>query len=155
MGYSEEGQKHYNLKRLWGKQREVIRLVSSGLYNVNEVASIVGLSPRTVSNIINSPLGKSHMEILQGAKDSTAIDVANQIDALTPIALAIQTDIMLNDETDPKLRASIADKLLDRGGHVPVNKNLNVNVNRGLTDDDLAAIKKRAKELRGVEVEPE
>jgi len=155
MPYQEEGNERYDIKRLWGQQKEILRLVASGLYKNKEIADMVGVTPQTVSNIINSALGKQTLDMLNGAADAEMVDLMVKIRALAPIALTIQEEILMDDDTPKRLKKDIADKLLDRAGYAPVTKNLNMNLNAGLKREDIEAIKKRAKELQEIEVAQE
>jgi len=134
------------IQRLWGKQKEIIRLSASGLYTNKEIAEIVGVTPQTVSNIINSELGQSQIEILQGMRDAEAVDVSIMIKKLAPIALSIQQELMLSPDEKSELKSRIADSILDRAGHVPISKGVQLTV--GLTSKDIAEIKARAEELQ-------
>jgi len=155
MPWKEEGNERYDIKRLWGQQKEILRLVASGLYNNKQVAEMVGVTPQTVSNIINSALGKQTLEMLEGAADSEAVDLMIKLRALAPIALSVQEEIMMDDETPKRLKNDVANKMLDRAGYAPINKNLNMNLNAGLKREDIEAIKQRARELQEVEMAQE
>ncbi len=155
MPFTGEGNKCYDIQRLWGQSKEILRLVVSGLYNNIEVAELVGCTPQTVSNIINSALGKQTLEIMEGAADSETVDLMVKIRAFAPIAFAVQEEMMLDEATPKGLKNKVADKVLDRAGYTPISKNLNLNANVGLTGDDLEAIKKRARELNEVKVNRE
>ena len=139
----------HEIKRLWGKQKEILRLVASGLYTNKEIAALVNVDPNTVSRIIHSDLGKHTLEMLQGTADVEAIDLMKRIKVLSHIAISVQEDLLMQEGTDAALKNKIADKMLDRAGYTPISKNLNMNVNKGLTAEDLERIKLRAAELRG------
>lgn len=153
MPYKEEGNERYDIKRLWGQQKEMLRLVAAGLYTNKQIAEIVGVTPQTVSNIINSALGKQTLEILEGAADSEMVDLMVKIRSLAPIALSVQEEIMLDEDTSKRLKVDVANKMLDRAGYVPISKNMNLNLNAGLKREDIDAIKKRAKELQEVQAQ--
>jgi hypothetical protein len=155
MPYKEEGNKNYDVKRLWGQQKEILRLVASGLYTNKVVAEMLGITPQTVSNIINSELGKQTLAMLEGAADSDTVDLMVRIRALSPIALGLQEEMLLEEGTPQRLKNDIANKVLDRAGYAPVTKSMNLNLNAGLNKDEIDAIKKRAKELQKVEVAKE
>ena len=152
MPFLEEGNKNYDIKRLWGQQKEILRMVASGLYNNKQIAEMVGVTPQTVSNIINSSLGKQTLEVLQGAADAETVDLMVKLRALAPIALSVQEEVMLGEDTPQRLKVDVANKMLDRAGYAPITKNMNLNLNAGLTKDDIASIKARAKELEEVEL---
>ena len=155
MPYTPEGNKSYDIQRLWGQQKEILRLVSSGLYNNKDIAEMVGVTPQTISNIINSALGKQTLEILQGAADADTVDLMVKIRSLAPIALAVQEEILMDEETGSAMKNKISDKLLDRAGYTPISKNMNLNLSAGLTGEDIEAIKKRAEELQEVKINRE
>ena len=119
------------------------------------MAELVGCTPQTISNIINSALGKQTLEIIQGAADADTVDLMVKIRALAPIAMAVQEEIMLDEATSKGLKNKVADKVLDRAGYTPISKNLNLNLNAGLTGEDIEAIKKRAAELNEVKINRE
>ena len=149
MPYKETGNENYDPKRLWAKHKEILRLRGSGLYNVKEIAELTGVTHVTVSKIINSALGKQTLAMLESAADEQAVDLMIQIRSLAPIALAVQQEMLLDEESTPKrLKNDIANKMLDRAGYTPVTKNVNANINVGLTKDELENIKKRARTLR-------
>jgi len=140
----------YVIKRLWGQQKEILRLVASGLYNNKTIAELLGVTPQTISNIINSAIGKQTIDMLQGTADLDSIDLLARLKSLSHIALTVQEDMLLDEATNPGLRNKVADKILDRSGYTPITKNLNMNVNAGLDADDMKKIKERANELRGI-----
>ena len=144
-----------DLKRIWGQQKEVLRLSASGLYNTLEIAEIVNLSRSAVSRILNCTLGKQTLDMLQGAADAETMNLMVNIKSLAPIALAIQSEMMMDEERPDKLRVHLTDKILDRAGYSPINKNLNLNMNAGLTKDELDEIKVRARELKTLNQEIE
>jgi len=155
MPYKPEGNESYDIKRLWGQQKEILRLVASGLYTNKEVGDLVGVTPQTVSNIINSALGKQAMEILQGAADAELVDLNVKFKYLAHLAVGVQENILLDEGTSKELQNKISDKFLDRAGYTPVAKNLNMNLNAGLDKDDIDEIKKRAEDLNRIKVERE
>ena len=150
-----ETERSYSIQKLWGRSKEILRLFASGVYSQVEIAKILGISAQTVNNIVNSALGKQSLEILEGAADAEAIDLVARYKALAPIALSLQTEMMMGTDTTQALKNAIADKIQDRAGYMPVSKNLNVNVNAGLSKEDIAEIKNRAREIMLVREEEE
>lgn len=149
MAVAKKGEKSYSIQKLWSRQKEIIRLVASGLHTQREVAEILGIAESTVSNIVTSALGRQTLDMLEGAADAETVDLMVKIRALAPIALSVQEEMLLDAGTPQRLKNDISNKVLDRAGYVPVNKNLNMNVNRGLTQEDIDSIKRRAKQLSG------
>jgi hypothetical protein len=87
--------------------------------------------------------------MLRGAADAETIDLMVRVRAIAPLALQVQQDLLLAEEgVSDSLRNKVADKLLDRAMGKPVQRTANLNVNYGLTDDDISEIKRRAKELK-------
>lgn len=148
MPYTGKDNKNYNIARLWGRHKNMLSLFSTGLYTIKEIAKQLGVSPQSVSHIVNSELGKQHLAMLNGAADSETMDLMVRIKAMAPIALAVQEELLLSEESTGDLKHKIADKMLDRAGYAPITKNLNVNVSAGLKKEDLDLIKKRAMEIK-------
>ena len=147
MPYVETGNKNYEIQRLGGRHKKMLNMHAAGISR-KEIAAELGVSTQTISHIINSELGKQHLDMLTGAADSEALDLMISIRAFAPVALSIQQELALDDGTTSELKNKIADKMLDRAGYVPIQKNLNMNVNTGLKKEDLDLIKKRALEIK-------
>lgn len=145
-------ERSYSITKLWSRHKEIIRLVSSGLYTQNEVAKITGNSIQTISNVMNCALGKQARDILEGVADAEAVDLMARYKVLAPLALAIQQEMLIEESTTKNLKNDIANKIQDRAGYVPVTKNISVNVNRALTREDIESIKSRARELKEMQV---
>ncbi len=151
MPYNEEGNQTYDIKRLWGRHKEMLRLHASGLFTIKEIAEELGVSKQTVSHIINSELGKQQLAILEGAADSDAVDLMVSVRSFAPVALAIQQEIALDEDgTTKELRNKICDKFVDRVVGTPMSKNINLNVSAGLKKEDLDEIKQRAMEIKNL-----
>lgn len=148
MPFTGKENKNYNIARLWGRHKEMLRLQASGLFTIKQIAEELGVSKQTVSHIINSELGKQQLAMLEGAADSDAVDLMVSIRTFAPVALAIQQELALDESTTNELKNKICDKYVDRVIGTPISKNVNVNVNAGLTKEDLGQIKRRALEIK-------
>lgn len=151
MEASVEKKRSYSIQKLWGRNKEIVRLFASGVYTQVEISKILGVCTQTVNNVLNSALGKQALDILEGVADAEAIDLVAHYKAIAPVALALQTNMMMDETTANTLKNAIADKIQDRAGYMPVNRNLNVNLQGELTKDDVAKIKDRAAELQALQ----
>jgi len=105
----------------------------------------MNLHEGTVSRILGLPMVKEEVRWLNGAADADVADVRERIRQLTPEALEVLETLMRDESTEPRLRSSIADKILDRSGHT-VDKNININDNTNKIDADyMDVIKDRAR----------
>lgn len=150
MPYDEEGNKNYEIQRLWGSHKSMIRMHASGLYTRKEIAEALGVTPQTISHVINSELGKQMLSMLEGAADSESVDLMVSIRSFAPVAVAIQQEIALDESTTSELKNKICDKMVDRVVGTPMSKNLNMNVSAGLKKEDLDLIKQRAIEIKNL-----
>lgn len=141
----------FQYKELWSRQKEILRLFASGLYTQRQIAKMLNVSAQTINNIVCSTLGKQTLEMLEGAADYNAVDLLAKMKALAPIALAVQENLMLSESTRPRLQNDIANKMLDRAGYAAPTRNINFNVNAGLSFEELEAIKSRAQEIENVQ----
>jgi predicted transcriptional regulator len=149
----EDNVRSFEPKRLWGKQKEILRLTSSGLYTRKEIAELLGVTPQTVTNIVRSELGRSVLEMMEGAADQEVVTTVARLRALAPIAAAVQEELMMDDNTSNALKNSIANKVLDRTLGTPIARSMSVSVNAGLTMEDLNKIKQRAREIEKIHEE--
>lgn len=62
-----------------------------------EIAQQMGVCTVTVSNTINSTLGKEKMAIMRGARDADTIDVAKRMQEIIPKALAVYEKILTEE----------------------------------------------------------
>lgn len=130
--------KAYSLKRLWGNQEEICRLFALGTKR-QILAEKFGVTPQTISNIVNSDLGRRKIAVLQGKNDIEATDVQSRIRALQPVALETFEELLLDSNSSPKLQKEIASEILRMGGNGPVTKNQTTTTFQ-LSDEDLEQI---------------
>jgi len=104
------GNQHYGIKELWNHHHEISRLLLLG-YNNKKIASALGLTPQTISNVRNSPQMKRKLFLMSSARDNDAIEVADRIKALAPKAVRVFEEVM---ETALEDDAFVTDKDLRR-----------------------------------------
>lgn len=138
-----DGPRQYQPKQISERHRNILRLYALG-YAIKEIAERLSCTPATVSNVVNSNLGRLHTEILRKGIDEAAMEAAKRVRALAPAALSVIEEI-LEDETVPSaVRLRAAQDALDRAGFGAVKKMDVHTTSLSLTPDDLAAIKAQA-----------
>jgi len=143
----DDKRKTYQIKQLWNLSNEILRLSVLGLKG-KRIAEYLGCTPETVSNTINSDLGKAKLLTMRGARDAETIDVATEIKKMVPKALDTYEEILKADDEriSFSLRKVTADKVVELGGYEPPKKHL-----VGHFDiDEIEALKVRGKELAKV-----
>lgn len=104
--------KTYDIKSLWEKNHEILRLKFLGWKN-HEIAGRLGLTEATVSNTVNSSLGKKKMGMLQDARDADTVDISKKLADLAPAAVAVYEDILAEESAATlHLKKSTADTIL-------------------------------------------
>lgn len=140
--------KTYNAKQMWQRSHEVCNLSAQGWKNV-DIAKIMNLTPETVSNIVNSDLGKLKISQLRGLRDEEAKKVNERIRIMTDKALNVYDDILDADPESLSLKDKgiFAKSFLDSmsGLRVPVRLE-NLNLNATLSAEKIELIKNRGKE---------
>jgi predicted transcriptional regulator len=147
------GSRRYVITELRARHQEIVRLLALGTPSV-DVAEALGITPTTVSNVANSPVGKSRIAELQGERDESIKDVRNQIRELAPRAIALYEQILEadgeegRDLLDMSLRKQVADQILDRGG-IPreTSAKVEASISHHITEDSIEVIKARAIEI--------
>src|SRR5215510_336005 len=139
----------YNIKKLWQLHANITQQVSLGKTNV-EIAEQLDITPQTVSNVRNSPIGKEKVEILTAAMDAETVDIGRRIREFAPKALEYLERIIEGREPGASvaLRAKYAAQHLGRAGYGEITKVHSLNAT--VTKDDIEAIKQRALAARNV-----
>lgn len=137
--------RRYNIKTVWEKHREISRQVILGRSN-KEIASDLGITPQTVSNVRNSPLARAELEKLGEARDMDAKSIAQRIEEFAPVALELLENIVKGQVPGASiaLRAKVAGDQLGRAGHGEVKRIQSLHAH--LSRSDIEKIKARAVE---------
>jgi predicted transcriptional regulator len=89
--------KAYNIKQLWQTSHEIVNLAAKG-YKQTEIAEILNITPQTVSNTLNSDLGKYKLSEIRQERDAEAKKTCEKIRVLTNKALEVYHTIF-DDES--------------------------------------------------------
>ena len=81
MGRLPSNHRKYQISILQNSHREIIRQTALGRKRP-DVAAELGVSTATVSNVVNSELGRAQMEAIQGGRDESTTDIAKKIQDL-------------------------------------------------------------------------
>ena len=139
-----ETHKQYQIEQMWDIHHEICRLLLIGMKPV-DVARHLGISPVTVSYVRRSDIVKRQMQQLAAVRDIDAIDVAVEIKNLAPRAVRVLDELL--DSELPGIKYKAAADVLDRAGHAAVKTLRTENIHAHFTSDEIADIKKRAKEV--------
>ena len=142
-----EVSKSYDLKRLFGRHRQICRLHVLGGMDGQGIAQLMGVTPQTVYNVLGSELGVKLCEELSNGLDDEMREVQQRLQELSPIALDIVEETMLDEETPLPLKVKVADSILNRAGHNPAVKIEQRSTSLKIDADFIKEIKQRASEL--------
>jgi DNA-binding CsgD family transcriptional regulator len=137
-----EGRKTYNIQQLWQRTHEIIALTLLGMKEV-EVAKSLNIHPQTVSNTINSDLGRKKLSEMREERDKDFTKVAEETAKLFPIAMKTYERILEGEEKS-KLQKETADTIvMDIGGFRAPTKVQGEHVHAYLDRDAIEEFKKR------------
>lgn len=145
-----------DIKQFYSRQHEIINLDSLG-YKGTEIASMLGISPVTVSNALNSTLGKEVKSDVRKSRDEEYDELRDEVMELTRTSLKVYEEIMNADDESRKLKKETADTIvLELSGlRAPTQidtRNLNMNLSSDEIDDfkqrGIAAAKARGKVVK-------
>ena len=136
----------YNIKALWGRHKEIIRLNALGKYSNVEIAAMLGISRQTVHNALQSELGVEARNELQERMDSDVVQIQKRLQELTPDAVNAYSEILRGEGIPLTLKKVTADAVFDRAGHPKVTKETNV-TEIGIFEVNLNDLKARASEF--------
>lgn len=105
-------ERSFDIKQLWQRNHEIIRLAFLG-WKHKDIATHLGITPTTVSNTVNSTLGKDKLNLMTGTRDAEILDVMKEIQTMVPKALKVYDQILEEDSSAPwSLKKSTADTVL-------------------------------------------
>jgi DNA-binding CsgD family transcriptional regulator len=145
---NEERAKVGDVRTLQARHYQVIRMHVDGMKNV-DIAEQLGITPMSVSQIINSDLSREHIAKLTAAADKTAVVSHLEFQAAAVEANKYLRGIIRGEEEAPvNTRVQVCQNYLDRAGYAPIAKS-QVAVAHGHFDpDDLKALKERAERAK-------
>jgi len=120
----------YEVKELRTRHFEIIRRALLG-QTYKDIAQDLGITPKNVSDVLNSELAKEQMELLQLSRNDATSDVQGQIAEVSPTALSILRAVIERTEemisADPTYiptphATKIAMDNLDRAGYGAVKR---------------------------------
>lgn len=106
---TERSQTH-DIKQLWQRSHEIIGLALQG-HKYTDIAKILNISPVTVSNTLNSTLGKGKLSNMRGERDEHYKRVSEEIKKLTIKALDTYHKIFDSPNVDVEMKKETADTI--------------------------------------------
>ena len=142
-----EERKTFEVSEMWEMHHEIVRLLVLGMSN-QDICKILGVSQPMVSYTRNSKVVKDKLAIMRAARDADTIDVAKDIQAKAPKALALLYDIIEDhgETYGMPLAAKTAESWLDRAGHGAVKSVQFAGMVAHLTAEEIANLKQSAKD---------
>lgn len=140
-----EERKTYDIKQLWQRHHEIVNLAARG-FKQTEIAEILNINPQTVSNTLNSQLGKEKLADIRLERDQEAKKISEKVRVLTNKALQVYHEIFDNENGTATLkeRKDVADTvLLELSGLRVPTKIQAQSVHTVLTPEELNEFKRR------------
>ena len=134
----------YQVQKLWNIHHEILRLLLLGRTQ-KEIADELGVTTVMVSYTANSELVKRQLDIMRGARDAQALDLAVEIKRFAPEAFETLQYVMRNTDNE-KNKIAIAMDSLDRAGYMPPKVIEGRFVHAHFTAEEIEDMKKRVKE---------
>lgn len=110
------------LKSLKAHHRNIVQMSFNG-YSAKEIAEKLDISTITVSNVLNSPLGKAYQDGLMDKMKDVTIDVRKELVSMNKAALAALNRLMDPTNKMPgAVQLGAAKDVLDRSGYKAPDK---------------------------------
>ena len=133
----------HDIQSLWQRQHEIINLALQGLKQ-SEIANMLDISPVTVSNSLNSTLGREKLSKMREVRDGEAVKVSEEVARLSMKALEVYEEIFDSETISHNLKKSAADTvLMDLAGHRAPTKIDARSVHMTATPKELEEFKRR------------
>lgn len=138
-----EERKTHDIKQLWQRSHEILGLALQGLKQT-EIAKVLNITPQTVSNCLNSELGRQKLSHLRGERDDEYKKINERVMKLVHKSLDTYEQIFVKGDVDMELKKKTADTItLDLAGMRAPTKVESKNLNVHATTEDIEAFKKR------------
>lgn len=144
---SAPGTRRHEIKKLWSRSHEIINLDSLG-YRHSEIAKMLDIKPQTVSNTLNSQLGREVCAEVRKTRDEEYETLRDDALELTKKAMKVYHEIF--DEPDVtgrvplKMKKETADTVvLELSGLRAPTQIQSQSMNMTLTPEDIEAFKQR------------
>lgn len=111
----------YEPKQLNPLHHEILRRALLGDSH-KDIATALDCTVATVSNAVNSGLGRDKLQTMTAVADINSVELAQQIRETAPKALAIIQEILDSDTANYATKFRAATDILDRAGHGAVKK---------------------------------
>lgn len=141
----------YELQKLRAHHEQIIRLyVASGRkITYSEIADVVDCTEQMVYYTLNSDLAKKKINTLQRAADDAALDAMEKLHELAGYSVHKLEEILFDPNTSEKLRARVAQDILDRTGNKKPERHEHAHGH--FTKEDVEEMKQRARKTGNVE----
>lgn len=135
--------KVYDIKKLWQRSHEILGMALRGMKNV-EIAQVLNITPQTVSNTLNSSLGREKLSYMRYKRDKEFMEIDEKITALAHQSLDVYNEILERDGVELGLKKDTADTiLLELKGLRAPAKTESANITMYATPEEIADFKKR------------
>lgn len=136
----------YQITDLWERHHAILRMLALGA-TPKQIAETLGCTVATVGNVQHGELGKRQLAVLSGAADKVTVDILEDIRRLAPVAVAKLEEILIDDNSEKKLVASVAHDILDRAGYAAPKVIQGNFTHAHLTKEDIEELKARAQAI--------
>lgn len=110
------------------KDKSFIKLYRQSGGNVEKIANELHLSERQVYNIMNKSVVKERLM-------KSVYETRQKIEAAAPLLVEKALEMVYNEDTSEKVRATLINSLLDRAGVIAPRENLvQININTEISD---------------------
>lgn len=131
------------LQVLKNNHREIARMTFEGSKPA-EIAEALGMSVSRVRVVVTDPLFKSHLAKLSDSADCSTIAIRKKLSLLSVKAVETIDDLLSSNDVPASTQLRAAEAVLNRTGHSTQVDHKHVHAH--ITTDDLAELKKRAKD---------
>ena len=138
----EGERKTYDIKQLWQRNHEILRMALIGM-KPKDIAERLDITTQTVSNTLNSELGRQKLSFLRQKRDETVIEISEEVSRLLPKAIKIYEDIMDGSVTSKLMKETADTLVMDIAGHRAPTKVQSESAHLHMTPKDLEELKQR------------
>ena len=146
--------KRYAISYMWDIHHEIIRLAATGM-RPNEIAETLNCSTVMVTYTLNSPIAAAKLAVLRQDRDTAVVSIVDRLKNSASEAAKYLESVAEGriPEAHPALRVKACTEILDRAGYSKVQRNVSLNLDGKLTDDEISNIVTRATQNSSIVVQ--
>ena len=136
----------YTAKKVNDRYAEIVRLKILGMKNA-DIARLLNCSNQNVHDVLQMPVVREQLAMLQENRNKKTITIMDTFKEQAGANVDVLIELRDDDNMDPRVRASIAQDMLDRAGYGKVQMKQVTHEHKGQISSLIQRVKERTRDF--------